>query len=226
MSFWKTCDQHKQHKRNGTGVQTLLNIDLNSSWLEMCCEFLNNDQKFSSFFTSLSMSFTDMECSVCAVCALNHSISPKIIITYNIRYPKITQKLSDVWPMFSCPLQVCLLLLASLALMRADSQQLNPNVNEIDDKIPEKPEPRQIGANIGAVMPYAWLQPAQVAAPSISNSWGLASPSWWSSLGNGQSLMSLFRPNSIGGRRSSLSNRLRNLMNALFYRWALNTVSF
>jgi len=67
-------------------------------------------------------------------------------------------------------------------------------------------------------MPYAWLQPAQAiaaATPAISSSWG-SSPSWWSS--SGQSLLSLFRPNVVGGRRSSLTSRLRNLMNALFYR--------
>lgn len=124
---------------------------------------------------------------------------------------------------------MCLLLVASLALTRAQSADPslpNTNINEIDDKIPEKPEPRQIGA----VMPYTWLQPgqgmgqamAQVAqsAPAIS-SWGSSSPSWWSSLGSGQSFLSLFKPNVIGGRRSSLTSRLRNLMNALFYRWLL-----
>ncbi|XP_054161627.1 protein rtoA-like [Oppia nitens] len=109
---------------------------------------------------------------------------------------------------------VCFLLLASLVLTLASDQQ-NPNISEIDDKIPEKPEPRQIGAAV----PYGWLQPAQAVAapvpPPVSNSWASFSPSW---LPSGQSLLALLKPNVIGGRRSSLSSRLRNLMNALFYR--------
>ncbi len=104
---------------------------------------------------------------------------------------------------------MCLILLASLVLTFAESQQpLTANVNVIDDKPPEKPEPRQIGA----VLPYAWLQSAQAPAPST---WG-SSPSWMGS--SGQSLLSILKPSMTGGRRSSLTSRLRNLMNALFYR--------
>lgn len=106
--------------------------------------------------------------------------------------------------------QVCLILLASLILTFAESQQpLTANVNVIDDKLPEKPEPRQIGA----VLPYAWLQSAQAPPPST---YGSSLPSWMGS--SGQSLLSILKPSMTGGRRSSLTSRLRNLMNALFYR--------
>jgi len=104
-----------------------------------------------------------------------------------------------------------LIVLTSLAVICAESQPLTANVNVVDDKQYEKPEARQIGS----MLPYAWYQPSsQSSASAPSSSW--SSPSSWSS-SSGQSLLSMLKPTMAGGRRSSLTSRLRNLMNALFY---------
>lgn len=59
------------------------------------------------------------------------------------------------------------------------------------------------------------------ASPSLllTNSYpSYFSPASWVNLSGGNSLFSMLKPSQIGGRRSSLTSRLRNFMNALFYR--------
>lgn len=110
---------------------------------------------------------------------------------------------------------MCFLFVALTAFASAQSQSSHPqniNANSIDDKsTPEKPEARQIGT----VLPYNWYQGQQSIGSPPSTSW--VSPSAWGS-NAGQSLLSILRPSMTGGRRSSLTSRLRNLMNAIFYR--------
>lgn len=130
--------------------------------------------------------------------------------------------------------QICLLLVTTAAFSAAQqSAAAAPplavgNGLADDGKTPEKPEARQIGA----VLPMSWYQQAanqiaQSAAPPSAPpaSWGSSlTQSLGSTLGStfgsgsGQSLLSLLRPTQAGGRRSSLTSRLRNLMSALFFR--------
>lgn len=77
-----------------------------------------------------------------------------------------------------------------------------------------QPEPRQIGSNMnigqlgqqGSVFPYNMYQSAMLGGPGPGPQTPSASANSW---------LSLLRP-SQGGRRSSLTSRLRNIMSAIF----------